>query len=68
MEMWETTGRDAMDAATATGKVENIGETGMQAKEEWWYPAEYMKEKCPGLPNWEALKEASHARRPSPFR
>ncbi|QOF73338.1 ABC transporter substrate-binding protein [Aminobacter sp. SR38] len=60
MEMWETTGRDAMDAATATGKVENIGPTGMKAKEEWWFP-EYMKEKCPGLPNWEALKEASCA-------
>lgn len=56
MEMWETTGRDAMDAATATGKVEVFGETGMLAKEEWWYP-EYMKEKCPGLPNWEALKD-----------
>lgn len=55
MEIWETTGREAMDAATATGKVENLGETGMQAKEEWWFP-EYMKEKCPGLPNWEALK------------
>ncbi|GLR54431.1 ABC transporter substrate-binding protein [Shinella yambaruensis] len=60
MEMWETTGRDAMDAATATGKVENFGETGMQAKEEWWYPA-YMKEKCPGLPNWEALKSEACA-------
>ncbi|MGE0211465.1 MAG: ABC transporter substrate-binding protein [Parvibaculaceae bacterium] len=56
MEMWETTGRDAMDEATKTGQVENVGETGMQAIEEWWYP-EYMKEKCPGLPNWEALKD-----------
>jgi len=55
MEMWETTGRDAMDEATATGQVENLGETGMRAIEEWWYPT-YMKEKCPGLPNWEALK------------
>jgi len=55
MEIWETTGREAMDAATATGKVESLGETGMQAKEEWWFP-EYMKAKCPGLPNWEALK------------
>ena len=54
MEIWETTGRDAMDEATATGQVENLGETGMQAIEEWWYPA-YMKEVCPGLPNWEAL-------------
>jgi glycine betaine/proline transport system substrate-binding protein len=60
MEMWETTGREAMDAATATGKVENFGATGMKAKEEWWYPA-YMKEKCPGLPKWEALKDAKCA-------
>jgi len=60
MEMWETTGRDAMDEATATGKVENLGETGMQAIEEWWYPA-YMKELCPGLPNWEALNDCAEA-------
>ena len=60
MEIWETTGRDAMDEALATGKVENLGETGMKAIEEWWYPA-YMKEKCPGLPNWEALKSEACA-------
>ena len=60
MEIWETTGRDAMDEATATGKVENLGETGMQAIEEWWYPA-YMKEQCPGLPNWEALNDCAEA-------
>ena len=54
MEMWETTGREAMDEATATGKVENLGETGMLAVEEWWYPS-YMKELCPGLPNWDHL-------------
>ena len=60
MEMWETTGRDAMDEATATGKVENIGETGMVGIEEWWYPL-YMKEKCPGLPNWEALNDCAEA-------
>jgi glycine betaine/proline transport system substrate-binding protein len=60
MEIWETTGRAAMDEALATGKVENLGETGMQAIEEWWYPA-YMKEKCPGLPGWEALKACGEA-------
>ena len=32
----------------------------MEAKEEWWYPA-YMKEKCPGLPDWEALKDPACA-------
>ncbi|MEO1192121.1 MAG: ABC transporter substrate-binding protein [Pseudomonadota bacterium] len=54
MEIWETTGRDALDEAVASGRVENLGETGMQAIEDWWYPL-YMKEVCPGLPNWEAL-------------
>ncbi|MGH1482025.1 MAG: ABC transporter substrate-binding protein [Geminicoccales bacterium] len=54
MEIWETTGREAMDEATATGQVVNLGETGMQAIEEWWYPA-YMKDVCPGLPDWQAL-------------
>ncbi len=54
MEIWETTGRDAMDEATATGDVVSLGPTGMQAIEEWWYPS-YMNEQCPGLPDWEAL-------------
>ncbi|MGI9332019.1 MAG: ABC transporter substrate-binding protein [Gammaproteobacteria bacterium] len=58
MEIWETTGRDAMDAATATGKVQNLGETGMQAVEEWWYPS-YMKARCPGLPDWQALNDCA---------
>lgn len=58
MEIWATTGQEALDEATGTGKVENVGETGLQAIEEWWYPS-YMKERCPGLPNWEALKECS---------
>jgi len=60
MEIWETTGRDAMDEATGTGMVENLGETGMQAKEEWWYPS-YMVERCPGLPDWHALLDAACA-------
>jgi glycine betaine/proline transport system substrate-binding protein len=54
MEIWETTGREAMDEATDTGMVVNLGETGMQAIEDWWYPS-YMAEVCPGLPDWEAL-------------
>lgn len=56
MEIWATTGREAMEKALATGKVVNLGETGMQAIEEWWYPS-YMVEKCPGLPDWHALLE-----------
>lgn len=55
MEIWATTGQEALDEAVATNKVVNVGETGLQAIEEWWYPL-YMKEKCPGLPDWKALK------------
>lgn len=59
-EIWETTGREAMDEALATGNVVNMGESGMQAIEEWWYPA-YMEEKCPGLPDWKALNDCAEA-------
>ena len=59
MEIWATTGQEALDEGSRAAR-SNLGETGMVAKEEWWYPA-YMKEKCPGLPNWEALKEPACA-------
>jgi glycine betaine/proline transport system substrate-binding protein len=67
VEFWDTTAGEAMKASDATGQTEKLGMLGPKAKEEWWYPA-YMKEKCPGLPNWEALKDPRHARRPSPRR
>lgn len=60
MEIWETTGREAMDAAIAKGGVANLGDTGMVAIEEWWFPS-YMKEQCPGLPDWQALNDCAAA-------
>ena len=56
IEYWDTTAGEAMKASDATGQTEKLGMLGPKAKEEWWYPL-YMKEKCPGLPNWEALKD-----------
>lgn len=56
MEFWATTAGEAMKASDATHQTVNLGPLGPKAKEEWWFP-EYMKEKCPGLPNWEALKD-----------
>jgi glycine betaine/proline transport system substrate-binding protein len=58
MEMWETTGKQAMEESLATGKTVDLGETGMKAIEEWWYPY-YMKERCPGLPDWKALNKCA---------
>lgn len=60
MEIWATTGQEALAEAEASGGVENLGEIGMEAIEEWWYPL-YMKERCPGLPSWEALKDCGDA-------
>ena len=60
VEIWETTGKDALEASLATGNTVDLGETGMDAIEEWWYPL-YMKEKCPGLPDWTALNGCAEA-------
>ena len=60
METWATTQKANLEASVATGLVLDMGETGMQAKEEWWYPI-YMKEQCPGLPDWEVLKDPACA-------
>lgn len=54
MEYWSTAGMPALQAALETGKVTILGETGMIAREEWWYP-DYVRELCPGLPDWRAL-------------
>ncbi|RID92898.1 ABC transporter [Gemmobacter lutimaris] len=60
MEIWATTGQEALDEAVASGGVVNFGESGMKAKEEWWYPS-YMEETCPGLPDWKALRDCAEA-------
>lgn len=60
VEYWDTTAGEGMRAADASGKTENLGTLGPKAKEEWWYPL-YMKERCPGLPDWQALKNCAEA-------
>ena len=60
LETWQTTQDKPFTASLATGKVLDMGVLGPHAKEEWWYPA-YMAEKCPGLPDWKALKSCAEA-------
>ena len=60
LEYWDTTAGEAMAEADKTGTVERLGALGPKAKEEWWYPL-YMKEKCPGLPDWKALNDCAEA-------
>lgn len=54
--IWDTTGWTNLTDAVGSGNVVNYGSTGVKVVEGWWYPA-YLTESCPGLPDWEALKE-----------
>lgn len=56
METWATTQKEAFEKSVATGNTLDMGALSTPAKEEWWYPT-YMKERCPGLPDWHALKD-----------
>lgn len=60
METWQTTQLQNLEKSVGTGKVLDMGETGLKGVEDWWYPA-YMRDRCPGLPNWEALKNCAEA-------
>ena len=61
LEFWDTTAGDAMKASDGTHQTERLGKLGPPAIEEWWYPL-YMKEKCPGLPDWHALQSPGCAK------
>ena len=52
---WDTS-PDLIDDAIESGKGINAGSAGVAISEGWWFPA-YVKESCPGLPSWEALKD-----------
>lgn len=56
--LWDTSSWHGIVKAVQGGEVSNYGSTGVEVHEGWWYPS-YLTEYCPGLPNWEALNEAS---------
>ena len=59
-EAWENNVGDIYPKAVEAGKIKVVGSEGLSAREGWMYPP-YMKEKCPGLPNWEALYDCAQA-------
>ncbi len=58
---WDTTAKAALKAAFETGKVLNMGDMGIPVQEDWWYPL-YVKDVCPGLPDWKALLQPDCAK------
>jgi glycine betaine/proline transport system substrate-binding protein len=53
VEVWEGSQADAFNKAVAAGAID-LGAHEAVTREDWWYPA-YVKEQCPGLPDWKAL-------------
>ena len=59
-ETWSNNVGDIYPKAVEEGKITVVGSEGLSAREGWMYPP-YMKEKCPGLPDWKALYDCAQA-------
>jgi len=53
VEVWEGSMAESFSKSLAAGAVD-YGAHDAVTREDWWYPA-YVKEVCPGLPDWKAL-------------
>jgi glycine betaine/proline transport system substrate-binding protein len=58
LEIWSSNIGELYDKALASGNVIEVGPLGIKPQEAWMYPA-YVEEQCPGLPDWEALKNCA---------
>jgi glycine betaine/proline transport system substrate-binding protein len=58
LENWNQTSKKYYDEYSADGRIEPLGAIGLVGNEGWYYP-DYVAEKCPGLPDWKALKDCA---------
>lgn len=54
IELWSNNIGEYYPQLIEEGKVEVVGDIGLNAREGWLYP-KYMEEQCPGLPAWDAF-------------
>lgn len=59
-EVWTNNVGDIYPKAVEAGDIVVVGQLGLQPQEGWIFPP-YMKEKCPGLPDYEALYDCAQA-------
>lgn len=59
-ETWTNNVGDIYPKAVEAGDIVVVGSLGLQPKEGWIYPP-YLKDKCPGLPSYEALYDCAQA-------
>ena len=58
LEVWTSNVSDQFGEEQAAGRVVDVSGLGLDAKEGFAYPA-HVEEICPGLPDWEALKDCA---------
>lgn len=58
VSVWQSQKDDDFTQAVKRGLVEDLGVYSAQGREDWWYPA-YVEAICPGLPNWQALRDCA---------
>ena len=59
-ETWSNNVGDIYPKAVEAGDIVVVGELGLEPQEGWFYPP-YMEEKCPGLPDYQALYDCAQA-------
>ena len=59
-ETWTNNVGDIYPKAVESGDIVVVGSLGLEPREGWIFPP-YMKEKCPGLPSYEALYDCAQA-------
>ena len=60
MEVWSSNVSDQYSVMLDAGKVEDLSDLGLDAREGFVYPL-HVAEQCPGLPAWEALRDCAGA-------
>jgi glycine betaine/proline transport system substrate-binding protein len=58
LEIWSSNIGEHYQKSLDTGQVAEVGDLGLVPVEAWFYP-DYVADMCPGLPDWEALKNCS---------
>jgi len=53
VEVWEGSQAESFEKALAAGALD-LGAHEAVTREDWWYP-KYVRDVCPGLPDWKAL-------------
>jgi glycine betaine/proline transport system substrate-binding protein len=54
LEVWDNNLGEFFPKLIEGGQIEDIGDTGLDAREGWLYP-KHVEELCPGLPAWDAF-------------